>query len=271
MSSLAFALDPSGALLCGAVPARPVNSVALTRRAANRLPGRARAARRLVRRRVLQLLRSGARRVCSTPEARRLFVGLSPCALPTARRPPRTGCQTETADAATPGPRVHCSLFNNWPRSRSRHCARAFVQRKRQAQYMHALSQRKRKHAHIERRRGKQEKLRLVTCASNAVRGALLPPHPSPNPAAAAAAAAAAAGGPSPPVARALALEAVPKLARPLRGRGRHRCGGGGGGHGHRHGGRGGGGGGRVCGHVERGCDDCDGDLVAVRLVDGGA
>lgn len=28
-----------------------------------------------------------------------------------------------TADAATPGPRVHCSLFHNWPRSR--HCARA--------------------------------------------------------------------------------------------------------------------------------------------------
>ena len=105
MSSLAFALDPSGALLCGAVPARPVNSVALTRRAANRLPGRARAARRLVRRRVLQLLRSGARRVQharGTP-----FVWVSPLALPTARRPPRTGCQTETADAATPGPRVH--------------------------------------------------------------------------------------------------------------------------------------------------------------------
>ena len=79
MSSLAFALDPSGALLCGAVPARPVNSIALTRRAANRLPGRARAARRLVRRRVLQLLRSGARRVQharGTPF--RVCLGLSP-------------------------------------------------------------------------------------------------------------------------------------------------------------------------------------------------
>mmetsp|Transcript_5887 Transcript_5887/g.17696 ORF Transcript_5887/g.17696 Transcript_5887/m.17696 type:complete len:305 (+) Transcript_5887:522-1436(+) len=70
-----------------------------------RLPGRARAARRLVRRRVLQLLRSGARRVCSTPESRRLFGSLPlPFPRPGARR--ARGVRP-TADAATPGPRVH--------------------------------------------------------------------------------------------------------------------------------------------------------------------
>mmetsp|Transcript_40415 Transcript_40415/g.130327 ORF Transcript_40415/g.130327 Transcript_40415/m.130327 type:complete len:427 (-) Transcript_40415:1612-2892(-) len=74
-----------------------------------RLPGRARAARRLVRRRVLQLLRSGARRVQharGTPF--RVCLGLSPSHGP-ALRPPRTGCQTDgrRRDAG-----AACSLFS---------------------------------------------------------------------------------------------------------------------------------------------------------------
>ena len=117
MSSLAFALDPSGALLCGAVPARPVNSVALTRRAANRLPGRARAARRLVRRRVLQLLRT--RRVQHARHA--VCLGLSPSHGPALAH----GVLDRRQKLRAAGPRVYCSLFHNWPMHRSHDTARA--------------------------------------------------------------------------------------------------------------------------------------------------
>jgi len=166
MSSLAFALDPSGALLCGAVPARPVNSIALTRRAANRLPGRARAARRLVRRRVLQLLRSGGRGPACAARQRhavsRLF-GSLPFPRPGARR--ARGVRP-TADAATPGPRVHCSLFHNWPRSR--HCARAFVQRKPNTCTLCPSAS-----ANMHTLRGAEaskKRLRLVTCIERRTR-----------------------------------------------------------------------------------------------------
>mmetsp|Transcript_11653 Transcript_11653/g.38163 ORF Transcript_11653/g.38163 Transcript_11653/m.38163 type:complete len:491 (+) Transcript_11653:62-1534(+) len=131
-----------------------------------RLPGRARAARRLVRRRVLQLLRSGGRGPACAARQRhavsRLF-GSLPFPRPGARR--ARGVRP-TADAATPGPRVHCSLFHNWPRSR--HCARAFVQRKPNTCTLCPSAS-----ANMHTLRGAEaskKRLRLVTCIERRTR-----------------------------------------------------------------------------------------------------